>query len=65
MKKISDELRAKIVECVETADLISPEQVCDWAIDAAENCEPPEAAFAAALEVIQGAADADCGETVK
>ena len=55
--QISDELRAKIAECVETADLISPEQVCDWAIDAAANCQPLEAAFAVAMEVIQRASE--------
>lgn len=57
--KISDELRAKIADCVESAGVVSPEQVCDFAIEAAENCEPPEAAFAAALEVIQRALEAD------
>jgi len=56
---ITDELRNRIIACVETSGVYSPESVCDAALDAAEHCDPPEAAFTAALEVIQRAVEVD------
>jgi hypothetical protein len=37
VNEISEELRAELVALVEAADLESPEQVCDWVLDAAER----------------------------
>lgn len=54
---IPDDLRAEIVAAVEAADLESPEQVADLAIDAAEHGRDWQAVIARAVEIDRTDAD--------
>lgn len=47
--EISTELRAEIIAAVEAANVTIPEQVCDWALDAAANGRDWQAEIASAV----------------
>ena len=47
--EISTELRNEIIAAVEASGVSSPEQVCDWVLDAAANGRDWRAEIAAAV----------------
>ena len=49
-QKISDELRNEIIAAVESANVSSPAEVCDWVLDAAASGQDWRAELARAVD---------------